>query len=330
MKQIYPFYYQEFACIADRCRDSCCHEWEVEVDPESAARYRCLESTLGEDLRSAMYEEEGRIYLRNRENRCPMWRGDGLCRIQAAMGHEALCHTCQTFPRLRHDYGDFVELGLELSCPEAARLILNSPRRLLWEEVPGGEPPEYDIEVMDILKSSRGGAASMLERPEYTVQQRLRLLLMYAHHIQAAIDGAEMTQFYPDGALREAEGFAGAGDAGALVQLYAGLELLTDRWGKLLENLVEPRYSEKFAAFAMYFVDRHWYQAVSDYCLAGRIKVLLSACALLARLPGSFEENAQLWSKEIENCSDNLYALLDGCYTEHALTDANLLGLLKE
>ena len=31
------------------------------------------------------------------------------------------------FPRLTHDYGDFAELGLELSCPEAAKLILNAP-----------------------------------------------------------------------------------------------------------------------------------------------------------------------------------------------------------
>ena len=47
-----------------------------------------------------------------------MWRQDGLCRIQAELGHEALCKTCREFPRLRHDYGSFVELGLELH-PEA-------------------------------------------------------------------------------------------------------------------------------------------------------------------------------------------------------------------
>ena len=31
------------------------------------------------------------------------------------------------FPRLTHDSGDFQDWGLELSCPEAARLILESP-----------------------------------------------------------------------------------------------------------------------------------------------------------------------------------------------------------
>ncbi len=329
MKLIYPRYYRDFACIASRCRDSCCHEWEVEVDAAAAAAYRALPGELGDDLRAALYEEEGRTYLRSRENRCPMWRSDGLCRIQAAMGHEALCQVCQTFPRLRHDYGDFVELGLELSCPEAARLILHSPRELLWEEVPGGEEPEYDTEVMEILKNTRGGAASLLSRPEYTIPQRLRMLLMYAYHVQTAIDGAESWDFQADVALREAGGFAGAGDAGTLAECYESLDLLTDRWRALLGKLGDPCYTEQFAAFGQYFVDRYWYQAVSDYDLAGRIKVLLSACALLCRLPGSFEENAQLWSKEIENSADNFYALLDAAYEAPALTDANLLGLLK-
>jgi predicted metal-dependent hydrolase len=50
---------------------------------------------------------------------------------------------------------------------------------------------------------------------------------------------------------------------------------------------------------------------------------------LIARLPGALADNAQLWSKEIENSAENLDALLDGAYTEPALTDANLLGLLR-
>ena len=56
--------------------------------------------------------------------------------------------------------------------------------------------------------------------------------------------------------------------------------------------------------------------------------MLLSGCALLARLPGALADNAQLWSKEIENSAQNLDTLLDGAYSEPALTDANLLGLL--
>ena len=328
MELRYPSYYDTFSCIADRCPDSCCHEWEVQGDADSAAQYRCLEGPLGDALRAHLYDEEGETYLRNVAGRCPMWRTDGLCRIHAEQGHDALCQVCQQFPRLRHDYGNFVELGLELSCPEAARLILERPPELVTQTVPGGEEPEYDGEIMDILRRSRPAALALLENGHYTVPQRLRLLLMLGYHVQAAIDGAELLPFDPDAALMEAAQFAGTPDADALAQVYRELEILTDRWQEKLDALTAPRWEEGLCRIAQYGVLRHWYQAVSDWDLSSRIKLLLSGCALLARLPGALRDNAQLWSKEIENSAVNLDALLDGAYTQPGLTDANLLSLL--
>ena len=328
MERIYPSYYKTFECAAGACPDSCCHEWEVQVDAGSAARYRSLEGELGDALRAHLYDEDGETYLRNVEGRCPMWRSDGLCRIQAERGHDALCAVCQQFPRLRHDYGDFLELGLELSCPEAARLILETPLELLTETVPGGMEPEYDAEIMEILRGSRPYALALLENGHYSVPERLRLLLMYGYHIQALIDGAEPMDFDPDAALREAAQFAGSGDGEALADYYAGLEVLTARWREKLENLSAPNWEEGLCRIAQYGVCRHWYQAVSDWDLCARVKMLLSGCALVARLPGALAEKAQLWSKEIENSAENLDTLLGGAYTQSALTDANLLGLL--
>ena len=328
MELIYPSYYKAFSCIASACPDSCCHEWEVQVDAESAERYRCLEGALGDALRSYLYDEDGETYLRNEHGRCPMWRADGLCRIQAEQGHDALCTVCQQFPRLRHDYGDFLELGLELSCPEAARLILETPLELVTESVPGGEAPEYDGEIMEILRQSRPTALALLEHDRYSVPERLRLLLMLGYHVQAAIDGAELLPFDPDAALAEAAQFAGSPDPEALAQVYRELEALTKRWQEKLGSLTKPLWDEGLCRIAQYGVLRHWYQAVSDWDLTSRVKMLLSGCALLARLPGPLRDNAQLWSKEIENSAQNLDALLDGAYTQPGLTDANLLSLL--
>ena len=328
MELIYPSYYKAFSCIASSCPDSCCHEWDVQVDAASAARYRAMEGDLGDTLRSYLYDEDGETYLRIENGRCPMWRADGLCRIQAERGHDSLCTVCQQFPRLRHDYGDFVELGLELSCPEAARMILETPLELVTESVPGGEEPEYDGEIMAILRRSRPAALALLEDDRYSVTERLRLLLMLGYHVQAAIDGAELLPFDPDAALAEAAQFAGAPDADALAQVYRELELLTERWERKLRTLSEPDWDEGLCRIAQYAVCRHWYQAVSDWDLTSRVKMFLSGCALLARLPGSLRDKAQLWSKEVENSAVNLDALLDGAYTQPGLTDANLLSLL--
>ena len=258
-----------------------------------------------------------------------MWRMDGLCRIQAERGHDALCTVCQQFPRLRHDYGDFLELGLELSCPEAARLIIETPLRWTVKQSEGGTEPEYDGEIMSVLQESRPVALALLEDGRFSVPERLRLLLMYGYHVQGAIDGAEPADFDPDSALREAAQFAGPGDGAALAEYYGGLDLLTDRWGEKLQTLTEPEWDEGLCRVAQYGVCRHWFQAVSDWDLRCRVKMILSGCALMARLPGELRDNAQLWSKEIENSAQNLATILDDAYSQIALTDSNLLGLLR-
>ena len=328
MELIYPSYYKTFSCIASGCPDSCCHEWDVQVDADSAERYRSMEGPLGDALREHLYDEEGEVYLRNVAGRCPMWRTDGLCRIQAERGHDELCTVCQQFPRLRHDYGDFVELGLELSCPEAARIILESPLEWVTETQKGGEEPEYDLEIMEILKETRPVALKLLEDETCSVPQRLRLLMMYGYHVQAAIDGAELAPFDPEAALAEAAQFAGDGDGEALRDYYLTLDLLTDRWRTLLGKLGQANWEEGLCRMAQYAVCRHWYQAVSDWDLSCRVKMLLSGCALVARLPGELRDRAQLWSKEIENSGENLGGILDDAWAEPALTDANLLGLM--
>ena len=123
MKLRYPACFYDFHCIAAACPDSCCKEWDVLVDDTSADTYHAMPGALGDALRQHLYQEDDRWYFAITDGRCPMWRQDGLCRIQAEAGHDALCKTCREFPRLTHDYGNFVEYGLELSCPEVARML---------------------------------------------------------------------------------------------------------------------------------------------------------------------------------------------------------------
>lgn len=330
MELIYPSYYKEFKCIAGACPDSCCHEWDVQVDAEAAERYRFMEGELGDELRRYLYDEDGEIYMRNENGRCPMWRDDGLCRIQAELGHEALCQVCQQFPRLRQDYGDFVELGLEMSCPEAAEIMLTDECWHLESQiVPGGDAPDYDGELMNLLRESRPAALELLRDRDVPVNVRLARLLLYGYHIQAQIDGGEKTPFDPVRAENLMRECAGQGSAGALAEFYRGLEILTERWRDTLkasENV--PVWRQELCKLAEYQVYRYYYQAVSDWDLAARLKLIVAGCILLAHLPGEIRGNIQLYAKEIENDAENVDAILDGAFTERAMTDVNLLGLL--
>ena len=46
MKITKPSYFDSFSCIAGACPDSCCKEWDVQVDPVSAKYYRSLPGAL--------------------------------------------------------------------------------------------------------------------------------------------------------------------------------------------------------------------------------------------------------------------------------------------
>jgi lysine-N-methylase len=261
--------------------------------------------------------------------RCPMWRQDGLCRIQAELGHEALCQVCRDFPRLRHDYGSLVEIGLELSCPEAARLILDCEKdEVTVTQLPGGEDPE-DPEALEILRRSREEALAFLESKAFPLPQTLAILLMYGHDVQGELDGAETVSFIPKELLAEAAKYAQAGSVDPMFHFYSSLEILTEPWQELLAHPNgAPAWSEVLRRFVRYMIRRYWLQAVSDYDLICRVKFIISACLLLAHLPGNPAQNAQLFSKEIENDPDNVDALLDAAYTSPAFTDTQLLGLL--
>ena len=329
MKIVKPSYFDTFRCIAGDCTDSCCKEWDVQVDDTAAAYYLQLPGELGVRLRQVLKKEDGEMVMTIVDGRCPMWREDGLCRIQAALGHEALCKTCREFPRLTHDFGDFQERGLELSCPEAARFILRNPDfSYISEEIDGGEEPEYDEEAMADLLRSRQIAREILRGNQRPVNEVLALLLMYGYQAQGELDGEEVLPFDPEGTLEAAKNFAGRGDAQLILDFFKELEILAPEWLARLEHPAQAPWSQEHLTLARYFVDRYWLQAVSDYDLVSRVKLAVISCLVIRELGGVVEVTAQRYSKEIENDVDNIDAILDGAYESPAFTDDKLLGIL--
>ena len=325
-----PSYYHRFRCLAGNCPDSCCKEWDVQVDPDAAGYYRSLPGELGERLRQVLLDTEDGILMRNENGRCPMWRQDGLCRIQAKLGEQALCRVCREYPRLTHDYGDFQERQLELSCPEAARLILNdTDGALLTEEIPGGEAGDYDPEAMEVLRRTRNPALSLLMDSYRPVNEALALLLMYGYQAQAELDGEEPAVFDPEPALETARQVAKAGRGEGFLEFFTELEILTEEWKRLLEQPAGmDGWPEQLRALARYGALRYWLQAVSDYDLVSRVKLVIISCLTVRALGGDLCSTAQLYSKEIENDTDNVEAILDGAYTHPGFTDAELLHRL--
>ena len=324
-----PAYFDDFHCIASLCPDSCCKEWDVQVDDASAALYRSLPGALGNRLREVLHTEDGETVMTITDGRCPMWRDDGLCRIQAELGEEALCNTCREFPRLTHDYGDFMERQLELSCPEAARILLTAPiLPPVTEEVPGSTEPEYDAEAMAVLKQTRQTMLQLLADPGRPVRETLALALLYGCQAQGELDGDDLRDFNAYSAMESIREFARPGSLRAVLDFFLELEILTPQWEARLREPVSSHMPEMVRNLSRYLVERYWLQAVSDYDLACRVKFILLSCLVVSALGGDFISTAQLFSKEIENNCDNVEAILDAAYSHPAFTDDKLLGML--
>ena len=326
-----PDYFDRFRCIAAACTDSCCKEWEVQVDEEAAAYYRTLTGPLGDRLREVLREEDGETLMTITDGRCPMWRRDGLCRIQAELGEGALCKTCREYPRLTHDYGDFIEYGLELSCPEAARFILNAESAALCAVHTEGEgEAEYDEEAMEVLRATREKVLKILSDQSRPVGETMALALLYGCQAQGELDGAEEMPFNPESALESAWELAKPADPAVIPAFFLDLELLTEAWEQRLRTPQPTCWENKHLAMARYLVQRYWLQAVSDYDLYSRVKLVVISCLLVKILGGNLTETAQLFSKEVENDADNVDALLDAAYDHPAFTDDKLLYLLLQ
>ena len=48
MTLIYPATADAFRCIADACRHTCCKGWEIDIDPDTRAKYAAMTGEIGQ------------------------------------------------------------------------------------------------------------------------------------------------------------------------------------------------------------------------------------------------------------------------------------------
>lgn len=137
---IFPDFYDRFACLAHRCRHSCCRGWEIDVDEDSAAYYETVPGELGAKLRRSITRDgEGAHFALTADERCPFLQRDGLCELILKLGEDALCDICALHPRFYEDLGETELCGLGLSCEAVCALLLESGEPLRFFNDESGE-----------------------------------------------------------------------------------------------------------------------------------------------------------------------------------------------
>ncbi len=120
-----PKYYLNFACIADRCKHSCCIGWEIDVDDAARRKYSALRGGYGEEIKKSICGNPPHFALRE-DDRCPHLDEHGLCRIIRELGEDYLCDICREHPRFYNSTARGREVGLGISCEEACKILLSS------------------------------------------------------------------------------------------------------------------------------------------------------------------------------------------------------------
>lgn len=148
-----PDYYDKFKCIAERCSDSCCIGWEIDIDPDTLKIYQGEDGELGKKLKKNI--KDGSFIL-TEDERCPFLKADGLCELICRKGEGYLCEICAEHPRYYEYCGEHLDMGIGLCCEEACRLLFCDSAALTFITKGEGELDEETEELIGLRKELTG------------------------------------------------------------------------------------------------------------------------------------------------------------------------------
>ena len=307
MQHIYPDYYKNFRCIADKCLHNCCIGWEIDIDADTARHYKAVKGNFGKRLQENidLSADEPHFILKEKD-RCPFLNSKNLCDIISTLGEEHLCTICTQHPRFHNELPDRVETGLGMCCEEAARIILSKKDKttLIYEK-----EPFTDDEVIIL----RDKVLVALQDRTHTIESRINGMLILCKTSLPCLKVSQWAEF------------------------LLPLERLDEGWTDLLKLLKDKgdqadtanfdKYmnnrQEEYEQLLHYLIYRHfanapdlWEAGVRAGFAALSYKLIHTLGALIYKEKGEFTlenqiELCRMYSCEIEYSDENLYAIFD-------------------
>ena len=294
MKLYAPQYYKTFQCIADRCEHSCCIGWEIDIDEHTLKRYKQLKNGYGTLIAKSIALDDTPHFRLGAHDRCPHLDERGLCRIILNVGEDYLCDICREHPRF-YNFTSVAEVGLGLSCPEAARIVLSSPDYATLEEIGSVETVADDVNFNG--RAERDKIYHILQNRSLDYPTKLESI-----YKTYAIDVGKDDQWLE---ILDSLEYLDADHKPLLMQYASGQR-----------SKGTDEYTERFLAYLIY---RHCTEAFDTEDFGVRLAFCLFCERLLASLIAyrqaqSLQEIAALASiisEEIEYSDDNTLALME-------------------
>ena len=305
----YPDYYNDFKCIADKCKHNCCIGWEIDIDKNSLDFYKNHDGVLTDRFKSCVDYTDTPHFILDKNERCPFLNSNNLCDIITHLGEEHICEICTQHPRFHNELPDRIESGLGLCCEEACRLILTKKEKT---KILCDNYSDTDDEIIIL----RDKVLDALQNRERALTDRIDDML------------ALCNTTYTKRTLKEYS------------DILLSLEILDDEWKKLLTNLLDAdintddieQFSDyikandrehEFEQLCVYFIYRHFANAPDMISAQERARFTAFVFDFFYNL-GAFTfkhsnsyhtslhlDFARMFSSEIEYSDENIYTLYD-------------------
>lgn len=209
-KDLRPAYYDDFRCLAEDCKISCCKDWSITFNKKdylSLKRQECspeLEPLMERALRRIRkgplaerfygeFDMSGGV--------CPLQREDGLCALQVEKGHEALPFVCRHYPRGEaYQRSGYLERSLSTSCEGVLALLWELPDGIEFRSDPLPKQkqnwltPQSDSPLALRFAEVREWCVDVLQDRRFSLPERIMLMGM---GLQRLKEGEEIETWLP-------------------------------------------------------------------------------------------------------------------------------------
>lgn len=296
MKTIIPNYYDNFKCIADKCRHNCCIGWEIDIDEDALEMYESFKGKFSKHLKDGIdYNDNYACFKLDGKGRCAFLNKDNLCDIILNLGEDHLCQICADHPRFRNFYRNVTEIGLGLCCEEAGRIILGQDEDF---ELKFNTNKEKLTDEEEIFFDYKYSILHNLQKEELSLNDRISIL------------------------LRDNDIEPSATDFSKWIDFYLSLERLDEAWTNLLCDMkktdfedvtLSDRFDRVFEKMLLYFIYRHL-EDIDEYMVHFAVfcvYFISQICRYHIKKYGNLEfedivEYARMYSSEIEYSDENI------------------------
>ncbi len=328
MFTVKPDFYDKFKCTADKCTDSCCIGWEIDVDEITLVKYSELQSPIGDEISSQIIKsEDGSNCFNLCENeRCPFLNEKNLCHIIINCGEEYLCDICREHPRFYEWFPGVTECGLGLCCEEVCRILLEND------------------EPFSLITESDGEEIALEDKEDVAEADSYIFLSAFREKLFETLFDKNIN--FEDKlvkVLSKTEKFCGEEikirNYKNSLELYKKTEPIDEIWTKYINSLsenfksilnVETEFKERtkgdmlYSKILAYIIYRHFTKAVFDKSIKERVCFAVESVRFiyLCDMKTYFEkgeltlkdriDNLKNWSKQVEYSEENTDLLIYG------------------